>query len=90
MQKISDTYDLNFTGAFLDYPQFTKLWMLFKNSESFNQKLTPLKVNFTAKSSTAFTELDLATDEVGLSIRSGVSMSYGCVLAVVTDIPIKR
>jgi len=73
MQKISDTYDLNFTGAFLDYPQFTKLWMLFKNSESFNQKLTPLKVNFTAKSSTAFTELDLATDEVGLSIRSGVS-----------------
>ena len=67
MQKISDTYDLNFTGAFLDYPQFTKLWMLFKNSESFSQKLTPLKVNFTAKSSTAFTELDLATDEVGFS-----------------------
>ena len=66
LQKISDKYDLNFTGAFLDYPQFTKLWMLFKNSESFSQKLTPLKVNFTAKSSTAFTELDLTTDEVGL------------------------
>ena len=65
LQKISDRYDLNFTGAFLDYPQFTKLWMLFKNSESFNQKLTPLKVNFTEKS-TGFTELDLATDEVGL------------------------
>lgn len=49
MQKISDTYDLNFTGAFLDYPQFTKLWMLFKNAESFSQKLTPLRVNFTTK-----------------------------------------
>lgn len=65
LDKISDTYDLNFTGAFLDYPQFTKLWMLFKNTESFSQKLTPLKVNFTAKS-TGFTELDLTTDEVGL------------------------
>lgn len=84
MQKISDTYDLNFTGAFLDYPQFTKLWMLFKNSESFSQKLTPLKVNFTAKSSTAFTELDLTTDEVGLSIRSGVSNYRFIGIAVTT------
>jgi len=84
MQKISDTYDLNFTGAFLDYPQFTKLWMLFKNSESFSQKLTPLKVNFTAKSSTAFTELDLITDEVGLSIRSGVSNYRFIGIAVTT------
>lgn len=70
MQKISDKYDLNFTGAFLDYPQFTKLWMLFKNSESFIQKLTPLKVNFTAKSTTDFTELDLATDEIGFRVRT--------------------
>lgn len=84
MQKISDTYDLNFTGAFLDYPQFKKLWMLFKNSESFSQKLTPLKVNFTAKSSTAFTELDLTTDEVGLSIRSGVSNYRFIGIAVTT------
>lgn len=84
MQKISDTYDLNFTGAFLDYPQFKKLWMLFKNSESFSQKLTPLKVNFTAKSSTAFTELDLTTDEVGLSIRSGVSSFRNIAIAVTT------
>lgn len=84
MQKISDTYDLNFTGAFLDYPQFTKLWMLFKNSESFSQKLTPLKVNFTAKSSTAFTELDLTTDEVGLSIRSNVNNYRFIGIAVTT------
>ena len=67
LSRISTKYDLNFTGAFLDYPQFTKLWMLFKNTESFSQKLTPLKVNFTAKSSTAFIELDLTTDEVGFS-----------------------
>jgi len=66
MQKISDTYDLNFTGAFLDYPQFTKLWMLFKNSESFSQKLTPLKVNFTSKNpALTNTEVNLTTDEIG-------------------------
>lgn len=66
MQKISDTYDLNFTGAFLDYPQFTKLWMLFKNAESFSQKLTPLRVNFTTKN-VALTnaEVNLTTDEIG-------------------------
>ena len=71
LDKISDTYDLNFTGAFLDYPQFNKLWMLFKNSESFSQKLTPLKVNFTSKS-TGFTELDLATDEIGFRTYSTI------------------
>jgi hypothetical protein len=66
MQKIADTYDLNFTGAFLDYPQFTKLWMLFKNSESFGQKLTPLKVNFTSKNpALTNTEVNLTTDEIG-------------------------
>ena len=66
MQKISDTYDLNFTGAFLDYPQFTKLWMLFKNAESFSQKLTPLKVNFTTKNpALTNAEVNLTTDEIG-------------------------
>jgi len=66
LEKISDTYDLNFTGAFLDYPQFTKLWMLFKNSESFSQKLTPLKVNFTSKNpALTNTEVNLTTDEIG-------------------------
>jgi len=66
IQKISDTYDLNFTGAFLDYPQFKKLWVLFKNSESFSQKLTPLKVNFTSKNpALTNTEVNLTTDEIG-------------------------
>lgn len=66
MQKIADTYDLNFTGAFLDYPQFTKLWMLFKNAESFSQKLTPLKVNFTTKNpALTNAEVNLTTDEIG-------------------------
>jgi hypothetical protein len=84
LSRISTEYDLNFTGAFLDYPQFTKLWMLFKNAESFSQKLTPLRVNFTAKSSAAFTELDLATDEVGLLVRSGVSNYRYMGIAVTT------
>jgi hypothetical protein len=66
LQKISDKYDLNFTGAFLDYPQFTKLWMLFKNTESFSQKLTPLKVNFTSKNpELTNAEVNLTTDEIG-------------------------
>jgi hypothetical protein len=66
MQKIADTYDLNFTGAFLDYPQFTKLWMLFKNAESFSQKLTPLQVNFTTKNAALTNaEVNLTTDEIG-------------------------
>jgi len=66
LQKISDTYDLNFTGAFLNYPQFTKLWMLFKNSETFSEKLTPLRVNFTSKSAgLTDTEVNLTTDEIG-------------------------
>jgi hypothetical protein len=66
LSRISTEYDLNFTGAFLDYPQFTKLWMLFKNAESFSQKLTPLKVNFTTKN-VALTnaEVNLTTDEIG-------------------------
>jgi hypothetical protein len=66
LSRISIEYDLNFTGAFLDYPQFTKLWMLFKNSESFSQKLTPLRVNFTSKSAgLTDTEVNLTTDEIG-------------------------
>jgi len=66
LSRISTEYDLNFTGAFLDYPQFTKLWMLFKNAESFSQKLTPLRVNFTTKN-VALTnaEVNLTTDEIG-------------------------
>jgi hypothetical protein len=73
LEKIADTYDLNFTGAFLDYPQFTKLWMLFKNAQTFLPKISPIKVNFTAKSSTDFTELDLTTDEIGFMIRPEIN-----------------
>lgn len=71
MQKISDTYDLNFTGAFLDYPQFTKLWMLFKNSETLVVKTTPLKVNFTSKTGGTNNEINLTTDEIGFDIVNG-------------------
>jgi len=66
LSRISTEYDLNFTGAFLDYPQFTKLWMLFKNAESFSQKLTPLRVNFTTKNAALTNaEVNLTTDEIG-------------------------
>lgn len=73
MQKISDTYDLNFTGAFLDYPQFTKLWMLFKNSETLVVKTTPLKVNFTSKTGGTTNEINLTTDEIGFETIGGGS-----------------
>jgi hypothetical protein len=66
MDFIESKYGITFTGAFLDYIQFSRLWMLFKNTESFNQKLTPLKVNFTTKSSfLSDTEVNLTTDEIG-------------------------
>jgi hypothetical protein len=66
MQKIQEKYGITFTGAFLNYTQFNKLWMLFKNSESFSQKLTPLRVNFTSKSSQLTNaEVNLTTDEIG-------------------------
>jgi len=66
LSRIATKYDLNFTGAFLDYPQFTKLWMLFKNAESFSQKLTPLRVNFTTKNAALTNaEVNLTTDEIG-------------------------
>jgi hypothetical protein len=65
LSRISTKYDLNFTGAFLDYPQFTKLWMLFKNAESFSQKLTPLRVNFTSKTGGTNNEINLTTNEIG-------------------------
>jgi hypothetical protein len=70
LSRIATKYDLNFTGAFLDYPQFTKLWMLFKNAESFSQKLTPLQVNFTSKTGGTDTEINLTTNEIGTQFTS--------------------
>lgn len=84
MQKISDRYGLNFTGAFLDYPQFTKLWMLFKNAETFIPKVSPLKVNFTSKSSVDFTEMDLTTDEVGFEIFPSIDNNRSISVSVNT------
>jgi hypothetical protein len=71
LQKISDKYDLNFTGAFLDYPQFSKLWMLFKNAETLVVKTAPLKVNFTSKTGGTTNEINLTTDEIGFDIVGG-------------------
>jgi hypothetical protein len=66
LQKINTKYGLEFTGAFTNYVQFSKLWMLFKNAESLVVKTAPLKVDFTFKDSDLNdTELNITTDEIG-------------------------
>jgi hypothetical protein len=70
LSRISTKYDLNFTGAFLDYPQFTKLWMLFKNAETLVVKTAPIKVNFTTKNGGTTNEINLTTDEIGFTTVS--------------------
>jgi len=68
LQKINYKYGISFTGAFTNYVQFSKLWMLFKNAETLSVPTAPLKVNFTSKdSSLNNTEVNLTTDEIGLS-----------------------
>ena len=71
MQKIEDKYGINFTGAFLDYTQFNKLYMLFKNSESLVVPTLSQKINFTTKDSQLNDqEVNLTTDEIGFRLRS--------------------
>lgn len=65
MDFIETKYGITFTGAFLDYIQFSKLWMLFKNAETLQVKTTPLKVNFTSKTGGTNNEINLTTDEIG-------------------------
>ena len=72
LQKINDKYGLTFTGAFVNYVQFSKLWMLFKNTESLVVLTEPQKINFTAKQSGLNDEeVNLTTDEIGFSTRFG-------------------
>jgi hypothetical protein len=75
MQKIQEKYGITFTGAFLNYIQFNKLWMLFKNAETLTVPTTPLKVNFTSKTGGTTSELNLTTDEIGFQ-------SFGTTLRV--------
>lgn len=65
LQAIEDKYNVVFEGAFLDYVQFSRLWMLFKNTEKMSNISTPLKVNFTSKTGGTDREINLATDEIG-------------------------
>jgi hypothetical protein len=72
MQKIQEKYGITFTGAFLNYTQFNKLWMLFKNAETLTVLTSPLKVNFTIKNGGTTNEINLTTDEIGFSsVASG-------------------
>jgi len=66
MQKIQDKYNITFTGAFLNYTQFNKLHLLFKNAESLVVPTLSQKINFTTKSSALTNdEVNLTTDEIG-------------------------
>lgn len=66
MDFIESKYGITFTGAFLDYIQFSRLWMLFKNAETLQVKTAPLKVNFTSKTGGTDNQINLTTDEIGL------------------------
>ena len=67
LQKIEDKYGLTFTGAFVNYVQFSKLWMLFKNTESLVVLTEPQKINFTSKTGGTNNEINLTTDEIGFT-----------------------
>jgi hypothetical protein len=62
---IQTKYGITFTGAFLDYVQFSRLWMLFKNAETLVVKTTPLQVDFTSKTGGTTTEINLLNDNIG-------------------------
>ena len=62
---IESKYGITFTGAFLNYIQFSKLWMLFKNAESLIVPTSPIKINFTSKTGGTNNEINLTTDEIG-------------------------
>ena len=68
---IETKYGLTFTGAFLDYIQFSRLWMLFKNAETLQVKTVPLKVNFTSKTGGTDNEINLLNDNIGFEIIGG-------------------
>jgi hypothetical protein len=77
MQKIQEKYGITFTGAFLNYIQFNKLWMLFKNAESFVVSPQPLKINFTSKDSfLTNNQVNLVTDEIGFDNSVGQANKF--------------
>jgi hypothetical protein len=90
LQKIEDKYGLTFTGAFKDYVQFSKLWMLFKNAETLVVPTEPLKINFTSKDSDLRdSELNLTTDIIGFSNRNEINNRNIRITITPTDLTIK-
>jgi hypothetical protein len=65
---IEDTYGLNFSGTFLNYTEFTKLYLYCKNAETFNFYGDALSPNFSSKT-TGFTEFDLALEQCTISFE---------------------
>jgi hypothetical protein len=54
INMIEQYYGITFTGSFLSYQQYTKLWLYLKNAEELTVKSEQLKVLFTSRD----TELD--------------------------------
>lgn len=70
MSRIESKYGITFTGAFLDYTQFSNLWMLFKNAQSLTVPTLNQQVNFITKDS-ELTDIavNLTDDTIGLAFQ---------------------
>lgn len=77
LELIEDKYDIDFTGAFLNYNQVNKLWMLLKNAELPRAYAQGLRVDFLTTTGVAFPELNLATDLITTNWSSGFLGSSG-------------
>ena len=77
LELIEDKYDIDFTGAFLNYNQVKKLWMLLKNAELPRAYSEGLRVNFLTTTGTSFPELNLTTDLITTNWNSGFFGSSG-------------
>jgi len=77
LELIEDKYDIDFTGAFLNYNQVKKLWMLLKNAELPRAYSEGLRVDFLSTSGVSFPELNLTTDLITTNWSSGFLGSSG-------------
>jgi len=77
LDLIEDKYGITFTGSFLDYNQFTKLWLFLKNAELPRAYSQGLRVDFLTTTGVAFPELNLTTDLITTNWDSGFFGSLG-------------
>jgi hypothetical protein len=73
-EYIQSTYDLNFSGVFLDSLIFRKLWLFLKNAEEFSVRTEPIQVDmFTTTDSDYY---DLSTNEMVFKFQSVSTTNY--------------